>query len=89
MCYLASHGHMGYRLVAVFPDKEAHLQLVVWKCYSTCQYLLIDHIHLVLKICCMCVYGGLPPVNLVILGTDWCWCTNTDKELHLSFYLWS
>ena len=28
--------------------------------------------------------GGSPPVDLVISGTDWCWCANTDQELDLS-----
>ena len=45
----------------------------------------IGHIHLNTKIYCMCVVGGSPPVDLVILGTDWCQCADTDKELHLSF----
>ena len=31
--------------------------------------------------------GGSPLVDLVILGTDWCWCTNSDKEVCLSFLL--
>ena len=33
----------------------------------------------------MCVVGGSPPVNLVILGTDWCLSAGTDKESHLHF----
>ena len=45
----------------------------------------IGHIHLNTEICHMCVVGYSPLVNLVISGTDWCWCTDTDKELHLSF----
>ena len=33
-----------------------------------------------------CVFvGGSPPVGLVISGTNWCWCADTDKEAHLSF----
>ena len=31
--------------------------------------------------------GGSPTVGLVISGTNWCWCTDTDKEAHLSFLL--
>ena len=33
--------------------------------------------------------GGSPPVGLVISGTKWCWCTDTDEEAQLSFYLWN
>ena len=82
-CYVlfTSYGH-----VATDPLIRKHsLQLVVWKCYSTCPDLLIDLSHLILKICCMCVCGGSPLVDLVISGTDWCWHANTNLELDLSF----
>ena len=34
------------------------LQLVVWNCYFTCPNLLTDLVHLIQKICCMCVCAG-------------------------------
>ena len=48
--------------------------------------IISDHIYLGIykTICCMCVVGGLPLVDIVILGTDCCWHAGTDKELHLS-----
>ena len=55
-CYVlfVSYGHVGTNQLI----RKHSLQLVVWKCYSTCPDLLIDLSHLILKICCMCVGGG-------------------------------
>ena len=39
--------------------RKHSLHLVVWISYSTCPNLLIDLSHLILKICCMWVCGGL------------------------------
>ena len=64
--------------------RKHSLQLVVWKCYSTCPDLLIDLSHLILKLCCMCVCGGSPLVGVDISGTNWCWHANTNLELDLS-----
>ena len=33
----------------------------------------------------MGVVGGSPPVDIVILGTNWCWHAGTDNEAHLSY----
>ena len=68
-------------------DRVAHLTtycLEMPLCMSKSVNILLNT-----KICCMLIWGGSPPVNLVILDTDWCWCTDTDKELHLSSYWWS
>ena len=56
MCYVlfASFGHMGTDPLI----RKHSLQIVVWKCYSTCPNLFIDISHLILKICCMYVCGG-------------------------------
>ena len=63
------------------------LQLVVWKCHSACPDLLILTIlTLILKYVTCVFVGGSPPVHSVILGTNWCWCVDTDKEAHLSSY---
>ena len=76
-----SYGHVGTDQLI----RKHSLQLVVWKCYSTCSDLLINLSHLILKICCMCVGGGSPLVGLVISGTVWCWHANTNLEFVLSF----
>ena len=55
-CYVlfVSYGHVGTDQLI----RKHSLQLVFWKCYSTCPDLLIDLSHLILKICCMCVCWG-------------------------------
>ena len=63
------------------------LQLVVWKCHSACSDLLMLTIFTqILKYVAWFFVDGSPPVGLVISGTNWCWCTDTDKEAHFSFY---
>ena len=63
------------------------LQPVVWRCHLVCPNLLILTILTqILKYVACAFMGGSPSVHLVILGTNWCWCADTDKEAHLSFY---
>ena len=49
--------------------------------------VISDHIYLGIYriMCCMCAVGGSPVVDIVILGTNWCWHASTDKEVHLSY----
>ena len=62
------------------------LQLVVWRCHSACPHLLVNHTHPNAKnMLHVCLWVVHPPVDLVISGTDWCWCADNDKEAHLSF----
>ena len=77
----ASYGHVGTNPLI----RKNSLQLVVWKCYSTCPNLLIDLSHLRQKYVACVFVGGSPPVGLDIPGTDWWCCANTDQKLDLSF----
>ena len=76
-----SYGHVGTDQLI----RKHSLQLVVWKCYSTCSDLLIDFSHLILKYVACVFVGGSPLVGVDISGTNWCWHANTDKELDPSF----
>ena len=76
-----SYGHVGTDQLI----RKHSLQLVVWKCYSTCPDLLIDLSHLNTKnMLHVCSWGGSPLVDLVISGTNWCWHANTNLEFDLS-----
>ena len=67
-------------------DKEAHLATCLEMPLSMPRSVVIDHTHQILKyVACMFV-GGSPPVGLVILGTDWCWYADTNKEAQLGFH---
>ena len=81
-CYVlfVSYGHVDTDQLI----RKHSLQLVVWKCYSTCPDLLIDLSHLILKYVACVLVGGSPLVDLVISGTNWCWHPNTNLELNLS-----
>ena len=55
MCCLPAMVMWGTNLLI----RKHSLQHVVWKYYSTCPNLLIDLSHLIPKICCMCICGGV------------------------------
>ena len=89
MCCFATYGHVGYQLVAMITDKETHLTTCLEMSLCMSKSVNWPYSPKIYKYVACVWVGGSPPVDLVISGTDWCWFTNTDNELHLSFYLWS
>ena len=41
--------------------------------------------NLILKYVACVFVGSSSAVDIVILGTNWCWHAGTDKEFHLSY----
>ena len=81
VCF-ASYGHVGCQSVMI---RKHDLQLVCLE-FPLCmpKSVNIGKIHHNTKnMLCGC-HGDSPPVDLVIPGTNWCQCTDTDEELHLS-----
>ena len=68
-------------------DKEAHLTTSCLEMpLSMPKSVNITIFTQILKYVACVFVGGSPLVDLVISGTNWCWCTDTEKEAHLSFY---